>query len=343
MRLAVKLLVVPLAVGIGAGMAFAQAPRPARSTTRPARADRGDRPATQPADRSGVPSAESLLPPESAAPAVPATRPARPATQPARGATAAAPGTTRPSQLSAEEMLGQLLKPPPGGGGADGVDETGNTLPPGGLHEGTYVRNVVGKLVRRKDSKGVAGEPEFVVDGRNGGPPLVLMPSLTLMMVEDAMANTNREVKFRVSGTVTEYKGKNYLLPEQVSRGGKPMTESVPPLAADKTSGGGAVKPNAPVLNVMREGTYLVDRVGRLTRSPDGTQFELTFDSDGRAMRDPPLIVLPGLKLWAMENATTGHNKDPRFRVTGLVTEYRGRNYFLPEKVVAIPDVVQQF
>ena len=29
--------------------------------------------------------------------------------------------------------------------------------------------------------------------------------------------------------------------------------------------------------------------------------------------------------------------------VSGTVTEYRGRNYLLPEKVVLVPDVVQSF
>src|SRR5438046_9171810 len=72
-------------------------------------------------------------------------------------------------------------------------------------------------------SSAVCSSDLFVVDGRNGGPPLVLMPSLTLMMMDDAASSTNRDVKFLVSGTVTEYKGKNYLLPEQVSRGGKPV------------------------------------------------------------------------------------------------------------------------
>ena len=44
-----------------------------------------------------------------------------------------------------------------------------------------------------------------------------------------------------------------------------------------------------------------------------------------------------------MENAVQGSNRDIRFRVTGMVTEYKGRNYILLDKVVVVPDVVQQF
>ncbi len=94
---------------------------------------------------------------------------------------------------------------------------------------------------------------------------------------------------------------------------------------------------------MLREGSYLVDRVGRLNRTSDGSQAEFTFDSDGKTMKDPPVLILPNLKLMAMENAVTSANRDLRFRVTGMVTEYRGRNYVLLEKVVVVPDPTQQF
>ena len=113
--------------------------------------------------------------------------------------------------------------------------------------------------------------------------------------------------------------------------------------AVDRASGKGAVAPSAPTLNVLREGTFLVDRVGRLNRTSDGTQAEFTFDSDGKTMKDPPVLILPNMKLMSMENAVSSANRDLRFRITGMVTEYRGRNYVLLEKVVVVPDATQQF
>jgi hypothetical protein len=113
--------------------------------------------------------------------------------------------------------------------------------------------------------------------------------------------------------------------------------------APDRTSGSAAVAPGAASLQVMREGTFLVDRTGRLTRAPDGQAWEFSFDSDGRAMKDPPVIILPNLKLMAMEQAVKSSNRDLRFRITGMVTEYSGRNYVLLEKVVVVPEVTQQF
>jgi hypothetical protein len=111
----------------------------------------------------------------------------------------------------------------------------------------------------------------------------------------------------------------------------------------DGTSGRAAVAPGAPTLNVLREGTFIVKRVGRLTHSADGQQMEFTFDSDRKAMKDPPVVILPNLKLMQMENAIAGSSRDLRFRVSGVVTEYKGRNYVLLDQVVVVPDVDQQF
>jgi hypothetical protein len=93
----------------------------------------------------------------------------------------------------------------------------------------------------------------------------------------------------------------------------------------------------------MREGSYVVDRVGRLNKTSDGQQWEVSFEADGRTMKDPPMLILPNLKLAQMEQAVTAASRDVRFRITGMVTEYKGKNYLLLEKVLAIPEQTQQF
>jgi hypothetical protein len=98
-----------------------------------------------------------------------------------------------------------------------------------------------------------------------------------------------------------------------------------------------AIAPKAEVLNLVREGTFIVDRAGRFTKTADG-QKEFTFESDGAAMKDPPMIILPNLKLMLMETQIKTVGRDLRFLVTGMVTEYNSRNYILLEKVVVIPD-----
>lgn len=127
--------------------------------------------------------------------------------------------------------------------------------------------------------------------------------------------------------------------------GNRPLTPLPSPSVggADRTSGAGAVAPSAPVVNVLREGTFLVDRTGRLSRSSDGSQAEFTFESDGTSLQDPPVVIVPNLKLMQMEDAVANNPRDLRFRVSGSVTEYRGRNYILLEKVVVVPEILDKF
>jgi hypothetical protein len=127
------------------------------------------------------------------------------------------------------------------------------------------------------------------------------------------------------------------------SAAGQPLQPIQEGPAPDATTGKNAVAPAAPQLNLVREGTYIADRTGRLTHSADGQNAELTFDADGKALQDPPMIILPNQKLMQMENAVTGNSRDLRFKITGVVTEYKGRNYILLERAVVLPDVVQQF
>lgn len=108
--------------------------------------------------------------------------------------------------------------------------------------------------------------------------------------------------------------------------------------ALDRSTGDGdqVVAPDTPAMRLVREGSYVIDRVGRVIPSRDGSGLELIFETDGRtaaAAIDPPMLLVPNLNLMAVER-TLEADRDRRFRVTGRVTEYRGRNYLLLEKVI---------
>ena len=113
------------------------------------------------------------------------------------------------------------------------------------------------------------------------------------------------------------------------------------PPADDATSGAASVAPQAPALRVMREGTLLLDRIGRLTPAADGKSFELTLESDGVALADPPLVLLPNRKLMQLEDQVKNSYQDQRVRVSGEVSEYRGRNYLLLQRWNVIPDSIK--
>jgi hypothetical protein len=44
------------------------------------------------------------------------------------------------------------------------------------------------------------------------------------------------------------------------------------------------------------------------------------------------MLVLPNQQLSRMEGAVTGSDHDLKFRVSGTVTQYSGRNYLLVER-----------
>src|SRR5947207_8448810 len=83
------------------------------------------------------------------------------------------------------------------------------------------------------------------------------------------------------------------------------------PPGLDQTTGRPASQPIA-MTALIREGDYVPDRVGRLSKTPDG-QFEFTFDSDGKNLQDPPMTILPNLALMRMESALTSASRDLKF------------------------------
>ena len=108
----------------------------------------------------------------------------------------------------------------------------------------------------------------------------------------------------------------------------------------NRTTGANAVAPGAPTLPLLPEGTNIYDRVARLAKTTDG-QWELTLESDGRVMQDPPLLVLPNRALTSMERAMANNDADLRFRVSGELTEYNGRNYILIQRAPVIHQVTE--
>ena len=119
----------------------------------------------------------------------------------------------------------------------------------------------------------------------------------------------------------------------------KPIPD-LPP-AIDGTSGPNAVDPNATTQPVTSEGTLLLDRIGRLTPAADGKSFELTLESDGVTLSDPPLVLLPNRKLMQLEDQVQNSYADQKVRVSGEITEYRGRNYLLLQRWNVIPEPVK--
>ena len=80
-----------------------------------------------------------------------------------------------------------------------------------------------------------------------------------------------------------------------------------------------------------KDGSLIVDRVGRLIFDPQGGRFQFTFEADGAALAEPPVIIHPNLLLEEMEKSAGTNIK---YRITGQVSKYRDKHYILMRKVL---------
>lgn len=96
-----------------------------------------------------------------------------------------------------------------------------------------------------------------------------------------------------------------------------------------------AIQPTAQKL--LPDGSRIVDRPGRLTS--EGEYYTFSFESRGRGAPEMPIRLLPNRLLEDMEITSAGGTKPIVFVISGEVTEYRGVNYLLVQKLLARPNI----
>ena len=89
---------------------------------------------------------------------------------------------------------------------------------------------------------------------------------------------------------------------------------------------------------LVREGAYLVNRAGRITRGLGGLvggeaqNLMFTFEADGKdpEAAEPPMMLMPCKLLELMEDSVAERGDQVLFIVSGRVHTFRGANYLLP-------------
>ncbi|MFH1418649.1 MAG: hypothetical protein ABII12_10250 [Planctomycetota bacterium] len=92
-----------------------------------------------------------------------------------------------------------------------------------------------------------------------------------------------------------------------------------------------------PTAKLLPDGYRLVDRPGRLAR--EDQYWVLSFESRGRGAPELPIRLLPNRLLEDMEVISAGGTKAVVFVISGEVTEYKGVNYLLLQKLLTRPDL----
>ena len=90
------------------------------------------------------------------------------------------------------------------------------------------------------------------------------------------------------------------------------------------------VAPGQPQPTLKREGEFIVNRRGRLVRSPDGAHVLFQFEADSAQAQEAPMVMQACRNLEAMEDYVAERGDTAVFVVSGQVHVYRGANYLLP-------------
>jgi len=85
----------------------------------------------------------------------------------------------------------------------------------------------------------------------------------------------------------------------------------------------------------MPPGAMIVNRLGRLVKAPGEAWWAFHFESEKNVLYEAPIRILPNRLLEEMEDLSAGGTKPGvRFRISGEVTEYRGRRYLLLRRML---------
>jgi hypothetical protein len=102
----------------------------------------------------------------------------------------------------------------------------------------------------------------------------------------------------------------------------EPVRPNRPPAAAQDLS----LTTNPPLL---REGAFISGATARLVKGKSGRWYAL-FEPDGSGRTLPPMIIMESSHLSAMERVAAREPSGVRVRLSGRITVYRDRNFFLP-------------
>lgn len=239
------------------------------------------------------------------------------------------------------------------------------------LRDGFTVAGVDGRLTAADCN--TAGEKWFfepdseIKDDRaviEAGEKIELLPSATLeKMTADINDRTGRGC--RIWGSVTEYNGKNFIFPvyflslgkiEETATAEKPRPEAeeekqqedsstineeddafaMPDEVLSRLSPKRIV--STPELKKgleLKADSILAGRTGRITVQTDGRAV-FVLDSLGRNLPRVSLPLLPCQTLQYAERKQAAEPEPLRFKVSGIVTRYKGKNYLLLQQATRV-------
>ena len=220
------------------------------------------------------------------------------------------------------------------------------------LREGTKIANATGTLDREKQNNALVMtlEREDAVNSE-----LILLPNQRLAEME-AVAEINPENRFRISGDVFAFGGRNFLLvkeavslqkhaqrnhptvvpidPNKTAVEREDLDDSVADIVRELEEATGSLvrsirnAADNPIAGApsQREGARITARRCHLVRNNDGAWIAV-FVSDVTGLSDPPVTVLPGTIFESLVKSVRGKNQTIPVLLTGELLDYHGHGF----------------
>lgn len=241
-----------------------------------------------------------------------------------------------------------------------GAGAGGKTL----LPDGFILRDVRGKLVRHDNNNVWLFKFNFAMNDKKEVPDInEALEVLSTSALEAAITDVNLSTSgYRLWGRVTKYKSRNFLFPnyflpisstqEPNSSAPELSQETVQKTVQDSNDDLGIPQEILEKLRVRqrpppaarklqdkqkigRQDSILVDRMGFLVRQTDGTMV-FNLDALGRGVQADSFSLLPCQTLEHAEQIQSAEPDPVRFRVAGIVTEYKDQIFLLLERATRV-------
>ncbi|MDP6987718.1 MAG: hypothetical protein QGG74_06710 [Phycisphaerales bacterium] len=197
----------------------------------------------------------------------------------------------------------------------------------------------------------------------------ILMPSRVLEEMENAIGASSGPVTFTVTGEVSLFDGRNWLMPHHVAmqtahtqraeptaepadpnepedgmRSGESAGDSIADIVADLQSSIRTLPRSLDAGQMIAarddatpDGTLVLSRRGRILRGRHGA-WVFVFDADAWGEGDAPVVLLPSPTLnTIIAQGKRSDYRDP-LHISGALSHYRGRRFLVPTAITGLRD-----
>ena len=180
------------------------------------------------------------------------------------------------------------------------------------MPEGSYLMSRSGRFTRAQS----LGVLHFLPDPDPTRPSqqnqaMLMLPCRVTERIESHLHEVTTSGPVEVSGRVYAYEGRNYFMP-----------------TTNPFRTGTTVSTNR--TGLVREGAFIVSRLGRISRSNTGGEWMVTFDSDRNGQIDPPMVLMPCRLLERLVRVAQSEGDASRVIISGQVYAFHEMNYLLP-------------